>query len=278
MKRIITGLLVAAFGLSVLALGGCAASGGEAKGKDMGVWGYVAAAKSAQLEAAADQTGADTLVVDRVLSPEDAWLVVHLEVDGMPGERVGLLHIDKGESLDVAIPMEGVTTPNVIVAVHADRGTAGTFDFDMDKAMASYDRPFFVDEKELAAVVAVREFGVKAAERDAAIEVGDQSNLTGTIFVDRAVAPTGAWIVVHLDEGGMPGKRVGLLQIPAGESKAVVVELDPSVKLTDTLFVAVHADRGVPGEFEFDMEDKVGSPDQPFFVDDAEVAVAVAVK
>jgi hypothetical protein len=51
--------------------------------------------------------------------------------------------------------MDGVTTPNVIVAVHADRGTAGTFDFDMDKAMASYDRPFFVDEMELAAVVAL---------------------------------------------------------------------------------------------------------------------------
>jgi len=156
MKRIIITALAVALGLSALALGGCAAAGDGAKGEDMsGVWGYVASAKGAQLEATADQLGADTLVVDRVLTPEDAWLVVHLEVDGKPDQRVGLLHIDEGETLEAEIPLEGVTTPNVIVAVHADRGTAGTFDFDMDKAMASPDRPFFVDEKELAAVVAV---------------------------------------------------------------------------------------------------------------------------
>jgi hypothetical protein len=155
MKRIIKVALIAALGLSALALGGCAAAGGEADAEDMGVWGYVVAEENAQLEVTAEQLGADTLVVDRVLSPEDAWLVVHLEVDGKPGMRVGLLHIDEGETLDAEIPMDGVTTPNVIVAVHADRGTAGTFDFDMDKAMASYDRPFFVDEMELAAVVAL---------------------------------------------------------------------------------------------------------------------------
>lgn len=155
MKRIIRVAIVAALGLSALALGGCAAASGETKSEDMGVWGYVTAAKNAQLEVAAEQLGTDTLVVDRVLSPEDAWLVVHLDVDGKPGMRVGLTHIDKGESTNVEVPLEDVTTPNVIVAVHADRGTAGTFDFDMDKAMASYDRPFFVDEMELAAVVAV---------------------------------------------------------------------------------------------------------------------------
>jgi len=156
MKRIFTVALVAALGLSALALGGCTAGGEAAEGEDMsGVWGYVATAKSAQLEVTEEQLGTDALVVDRVLSPEDAWLVVHLEVDGKPGMRVGLAAVKEGESLDVDIPLEGVTTPNVIVALHADRGTAGTFDFDMDKAMASPDRPFFVDEKELAAVVAV---------------------------------------------------------------------------------------------------------------------------
>lgn len=278
MRRIITVALVAALSLAAIALGGCAAAGGETDAEDMGVWGYVAAAKSAQLEAAPEQLDTDTLVVDRVLSPEDAWLVVHLEVDGMPGERVGLAAVKKGESLSIEIPLEGVTTPNVIVAVHADRGAAGTFDFDMDKAMASADRPFFVDGKELAVVVAVRDFGVKAAAGEASIEVADQPGADGTLAVERAVAPSDAWVVVHLDDGGMPGKRVGLLRIPAGTSTAVDVELDPAVDLTDTLFIAVHADRGLAGEFEFDMEDKVGSPDQPFFVDGAEVAVAVSVK
>ncbi|MHB1342689.1 MAG: DUF7282 domain-containing protein [Coriobacteriia bacterium] len=277
MKRIITTALIAALALGVLGLAGCS-TGGSAEEEDMGVWGYVASDKSAQIEVAEGQLDVETLVVDRVLAPEDSWLVVHLEVDGMPGERVGLLAVSKGETLDVEIPLDGVTTPNVIVALHADRGQAGEFDFDMEAAETSPDRPFFVDEKELARVVAVREFGVKAEAGEAVIEVSDQPGVTTTLTIDRAVAPAGAWIVVHLDDDGMPGERVGLFQIPAGETLGSVVELDPAIELTDKLLVAVHADRGAAGEFEFDMEDKVGSPDQPFFVDGAEVATAVAVK
>ena len=76
----------------------------------------------------------------------------------------------------------------------------------------------------------------------------------------------------------MPGKRVGYGRIVAGTSTNVIVKLDPSVALTDRLFVAVHADRGVAGQLEFDMMDKFNSPDQPFFVNGHEVATAVAVK
>ncbi|MGB4592974.1 MAG: hypothetical protein WBI63_04260 [Coriobacteriia bacterium] len=156
MKRIITLALATVLGLAAVALGGCAATNANMESSDMGVWGYVVADKNAQLDAAADQPGGDRIVVDRVLSPEPAWLVVHLEVDGKPGMRVGLAHIDKGESTDIVVPLEDVTTDDVIVALHADRGTPETFDFDMEKATSSFDRPFFVNEKELALVVTVR--------------------------------------------------------------------------------------------------------------------------
>lgn len=119
------------------------------------VWGYVATADSAQLELAEEQTGDTSLVVDRVLAPENAWIVVHLDDNGKPGDRVGLLAVEKGESADLVVPLEGVTTDNVIVAVHADRGTEGDFDFDMMAKESSPDRPFFVDGAELAAVVAL---------------------------------------------------------------------------------------------------------------------------
>ena len=51
------------------------------------------------------------------------------------------------------VPLEDLTTPKVIVAVHADKGIAGTFDFDMMNKEMSPDRPFFVDGTELAKVV-----------------------------------------------------------------------------------------------------------------------------
>lgn len=244
----------------------------------MGVWGYIAAEKNAQLGIEESQIGADTLVVSKVVAPESAWVVVHLDDNGMPGERVGLKHVNKGESLKVSVPLTGVTSEKVIVAVHADRGTENKFDFDMEKKNTSPDRPFFVDKMELAKVVTVREFGVKADSGAALIEAVDQPGATTALTVARATAPTAAWVVVHVNDDGMPGERIGYIAIPAGENVNVRVPLDPSVDLKDSVLVAIHADRGVPGTLEFNMDDKLNSPDQPFFVDGKEVATKVTVK
>lgn len=251
---------------------------GNAPEKDsMGVWGYVANADDASLEVS-DQLGATSLVVKQVESPGPAWIVVHTDDDGMPGERVGLARIEKGVSSDVSVELEGLTSEKVIVAVHADKGEVGEFEFDMEDREDSPDRPFFVGGAELAEVVVVREFGVKDPTGTASIEVADQKLTEAGLLVAKAAAPTGAWIVVHLNDDGMPGERVGVLQIPAGATRDVVVKVDAGADLDAGLLVAVHADRGTPGTFEFDMEDKLGSPDQPFFVNGAEVATAVALQ
>ena len=262
---------------AVALLAGCSASSDSAEKPSMKVWGYVANADDAQLEVTESQPGVDKLEIDRVRVPEDAWIVVHADDNGKPGMRVGLLGVQKGESTDMEVELKDVTTPKVIVAVHADRGKAGKLDFDMMNKEMSPDRPFFVNEKELAKVAAVREFGVKTDPGTAAIEVSDQPGATGALKVDRALAPAGAWVVVHLDKDGAPGQRVGLAQIPKGENKNVEVKLDP-LPLTDKLFVAIHADKGQPGAFEFDMMDKINSKDQPYFINGEEVAAAVAVR
>jgi len=274
MNRKLTAVL-ASLTLGALVLSGCSTA--TEKSEDPKIWGYVAAEKSAQLEMADDQNGVDELVVDRVLTPGDAWIVVHADDNGAPGMRVGLAHVEKGESTDVKVKLEDLTTPKVIVAVHADKGENEKFDFDMMNKEMSPDRPYFVNGAELASVVSVREFGVKADAGEAAIEVADQPGAAGSLLVQSATAPAGAWIVVHLDDDGAPGQRVGLQQIPAGTSSDVAVRLEP-LPLTDQLFVAVHADRETAGTFEFDMMDKINSADQPFFVNGEEVATAVSVR
>lgn len=269
---------VAAVALVALALAGCAENPADAeKSENPDVWGYVASADVAQLEITEMQQGATELVVDRVLAPHDAWIVVHLDDNGKPGPRVGLERIKKGESVDVKVALEEVGTEKVIVAVHADRGERGEFDFDMMAPKMSPDRPYFVDEKELAVMVTVREFGVKTDAGTAAIEVDAQPGARESLTVKRALSPADAWIVVHLDDDGAPGARVGLLRIPAGETLDVSVALDP-LPLTDKLFVAIHADRGEADVFEFDMMNKVNTPDQPYFVDGDEVATAADIK
>jgi len=266
--------------LAVAAIGGIsayayAASRGEAK-----MLGVVVAGKNAALEVG-DQPGVRAnLRVARVLAPADSWVVVHLDMDGKPGKRVGLAHVAAGESRDVVVELDQRVklTEKLLVALHADRGVNGAFEFDMDRFEASPDKPYFIDGEELAKAVLAREFGVRAPAGEASVQVTDQPGVTDALVVSRALAPTGAWIVVHLDDNGKPGDRVGLQAIPAGESLETTVALKAGVKLTDKLLVAIHADRGTPGTFEFDMMDKVNSPDQPFFVGGKEVAVAVRVK
>lgn len=276
MNRKLMTAVIALTAVAALALSGCT-KGGDTAEKNPKVWGYVASADNAKIELAENQDGVDQLVVDRVVAPGGAWIVVHADDNGKPGMRVGLKHVDKGESRNVKVTLKDLTTPKVIVAVHADRGTKGKFDFDMMKKEMSPDRPYFVDEKELAKVVTVREFGIPADAGTAAIEVADQPGAAKTLAVAKAVAPTDAWIVVHLDDKGAPGQRVGLLHIPAGENVDVSVPLEP-LALTGKVFVAVHADAGTPGVFDFDMMNKINSADQPFFVGGAEVATAVTVK
>lgn len=125
------------------------------EGGGMGVWGYVADADDASLEVM-DQPGAETLVVDEVKAPGKAWIVVHMDDNGMPGMRVGLKAIDEGTSRNVRVELEEVDGEKVIVAVHADKGERGEFEFDMEDADHSPDRPFFVDRMELAMPVVVR--------------------------------------------------------------------------------------------------------------------------
>ena len=154
MNRYIRAALAVAMGLGVLALAGCSSAKADSGAMKLPkVWGYVAGEKYAQLEVD-DQSASGTIVIKRALAPVDSWIVVHIDDKGMPGDRVGLEHISAGQSRDVKVALKG-NPPRVIVAVHADKGTAGKFDFDMMKKAESADRPLFVNEMELAKSIAL---------------------------------------------------------------------------------------------------------------------------
>lgn len=277
MKRAtLIALMIAVLAAAAVAVVGCSPSA-PAKMDTSKVWGYVAAPDKAQLDVADNQNGVTDLVVKHVLTPGDAWIVVHADMDGKPGVRVGLAQVKRGESFDVKIPLGNLTTPEVIVAVHADRGTPGEFDYDMMNKEMSPDRPYFVNEAELAKSVTVRDFGIKTNALQASLEASAQPGETAQITISRVLAPSDAWVVVHLTKDGGPGQRVGLLHVAAGETTSALVPLDP-LPLTQDLLVALHADAGVRDIFEYDMEDKLNSVDQPFFVDGKELAIPVRVK
>jgi hypothetical protein len=120
--------------------------------------------------------------------------------------------------------------------------------------------------------------GIRAQAAEASLKVDDQPGAADSLKVAAVKAPEAAWLAVHLDDGGKPGKRIGIVSIPKGESTGVDVPLDRTQTLTDKVIVAVHADRANAGKFDFDMERFDASPDKPFWVDGQELAVFVKVK
>jgi hypothetical protein len=63
-------------------------------------------------------------------------------------------------------------------------------------------------------------------------------------MVDRA-----AWIVIHADEDGKPGKIIGRALLAEGESQDVFVTISAR-EATRTLYAVLYTDAGQPGKFE----------------------------
>ena len=114
--------------------------------------------------------------------------------------------------------------------------------------------------------------GVIAREGDVTIEPQEGSYANGAVTIEKVIAPADSFVAVHLTDGEMPGKRIGVVAVKAGVSTDVRVPLTTD-KLTPELIAAVHVDRGTPGEFEFDMKDPEHSPDRPYFVNGMEAAM-----
>lgn len=71
-----------------------------------------------------------TVTIDRVVTAEPGWLVIHAEADGKPGPILGQSAVQPGENLNVVVTIdESKATPKLFAMLHVDRGTRGTFEF-----------------------------------------------------------------------------------------------------------------------------------------------------
>ena len=76
------------------------------------------------------------------------------------------------------------------------------------------------------------------------------------------LAPTNGWLVVRSPVA--PGGILGKTWVPQGQSRDVVVRLTAAEGAD--VRVALHVDRGIKREFEFDPSRPASSPDKPVVV------------
>ena len=89
------------------------------------------------------------IVVKSVNAPSDGWLVAHKDEGGKPGDIVGFMMIKAGTNSSVQIPLAGKLDPGagIIVMMHEDSGTKGTFDPKDDKPTMVGGKPVMAEVK-----------------------------------------------------------------------------------------------------------------------------------
>jgi hypothetical protein len=89
------------------------------------------------------QPAGATLEVGYLLVPTASWVEVRRIEKGVPGPRLGLILRPAGEFQGFAVPIEGARAGDeLLVTVHADRGTLGVFEPGVRGCLSGVDQPW----------------------------------------------------------------------------------------------------------------------------------------
>ena len=217
---------------------------------------------------AKDQTvsAENTLVVESATLPENGWLVVHRDNGGTPLVP-GIISLPKlveeGTESDIVIELaSGVTVEEgetLWIMMHHDDGVKGTYEFDgsNDLDMPLRDKNDNVVNSSI----------VVSASTDAtgSVEAEDQEIVNNTVLINTVTLQNDGWVVIHADDNASP-LVPDFISVPefleAGTHENVEVELATDVMLSqgDMIWIMLHNDTGVSGEYEFDGTNDLDPP------------------
>jgi hypothetical protein len=110
---------------------------------------FAPAAHSQSLKAQDAHVKNKSIIAKSVEAPAEGWLVAHKGGGGQPGEIVGFVMIRPGSNTEVQIPLTGTLDhgPNavIILMMHEDAGTKGTFDASEDKPTMQGGKPVMAE-------------------------------------------------------------------------------------------------------------------------------------
>lgn len=182
----------------------------------------------------AQVTADGSVLVETVFAAETAWLAVHADDDGDPGEVLGTRQVESGFRTDVRVGLEDGVAANrtAWVVLHQSDGD-GAFDPGSDEPLESF-----------GSVVAER-FELGGGDRPAAVtarEFRPQEPQNGTVVVRRVAMPADGRLAIHADAVG-PGEVVASRALSAGVHENVTVDVPESFTAGDdtvTAWAVVH--------------------------------------
>ena len=198
--------------------------GGESGEGGGMVEGVVATSASALIEmGAGSRVSSDGVSVARVVAPADGWVVVN-SVES-PGRSLGKAWVPKGESRNVVVKLDAADGPRARVALHVDRGTKRTYEFDAERPLRSPDAQVFVDRAPVETAISLSGFGVDVLANSALVLAEDQPAGTRSVKVAYLLVPGPSWVSVIAIKDGLPAEVLGRMwrrggRVPADRGSA----------------------------------------------------------
>ncbi len=180
------------------------------------------------------------LHIERAFTEEPAWLVIQTQNSDGDDAILGQYPLTVGEHEDIRFPIDWLNaTTNLLAVLYTDMEQNGGFDPDTDTPL------MYAGET----VTAVFEITLPPD-----LFVYNQPVINGQFVVSRAVAPEPAWLVVYLEEEGLPGLIIGSAPLETGINENVVVTLGETA-VTGQLFLQLHQDTETLGVFDYPRSD-----------------------
>jgi len=203
---------------------------------------------AASITASNQTVSENSVVVDEVNASVDGWIVIHADNDGAPGEVLGQTFVEAGVNENVAVDLgDAVFAGGEVLfpMLHIESPADGEYGFPDNG-----DGPEVFGEN----VVVV---SMETTAPTGSITVENQVADANTITVSDLTVDATAWVVVHASNEAGDGPQVPEIistpvQLEAGSNSDVEIELTETVVGGDEIYVMLHTENGVIGEYEFD--------------------------
>src|SRR3954471_23999422 len=81
------------------------------------------------------------------------------------------------------------------------------------------------------------------------VGVSDQVSLNGKVMIDSVYSEVQGWVVIHIDNGGQPGRVAGFAPVAPGWMYNLEAPIDATIA-TPILYAMLHVDDGAVGTYE----------------------------
>ncbi len=173
-----------------------------------------------------------SLVVDEVGYNSSGWIVVHSDLDGEPGDIIGVESISAGVNRQVVVKVDRSKVTDVLYPMlHTDRSILGKYEI-------NYDFPVYNNGRVIAPGFRVLNFLSSGI-------YGGMGSVGDGVIIAHVVSEGPGWVIVRSG-----GEDLGISAVSHGENVNVTVSLSREVMDGEVVKVLLYLDRGIVGEFE----------------------------